>query len=113
MEELVGIILLTFATIFGGIIMWKFFDIVRNSIKKNKEKFDDERFDRLAKAFIQHRKKTDKRLENIEAIITGGPSGSARKQVDESYEKLTIDGLDQNAEQAPSHTNTKGKQRID
>lgn len=113
MEEIFVLILMTFGTVFGGIIMWKFFDIVRNSINKNKEKFDNERFDRLAKAFIQHRKKTEKRLENIEAIITGQQSGSTPKQVDQPYETLTMDSLENKAENIQQRSNTKGKQRVD
>lgn len=36
MEEVIGLIIITFGTIFGGILMWKFFDIVRTSIKKTR-----------------------------------------------------------------------------
>lgn len=113
MEEIFVLILMTFGTVFGGIIMWKFFDIVRNSINKNKGKYDDERFDRLAKAFIQHRKKTEKRLENIEAIITGQQSGSSQKQVDQPYETLTMNSSENHSESMQQHSKNKGKQRVD
>jgi hypothetical protein len=64
------LLFLLFSTAIGCLILWKLFDVVRNSVNKNKTNFDDQSFDRLAKAFIKYRKETGKRLQNIEAIIT-------------------------------------------
>lgn len=74
MEELVAIIFLMFGTIFGAILMWKFFDMVRNSIRRNRSNHDGERFERLARAFIDHRRETDRRLQNIETILSEDPA---------------------------------------
>lgn len=71
MEEFIFFVMfVVFVSTLGGLVLWKIFDIVRNSIKKNKAKYEDDKFDRLAKSFIEHRKSTDRRLENIEAIIS-------------------------------------------
>lgn len=80
MEEIFIIILLMFGTIFGCILMWKFFDMVRGTIN-NKSRWDEDKFERLARAFIQHRNKTDERLQNIEAILAGDePRASGKSQ---------------------------------
>jgi hypothetical protein len=85
MEKIFALFLLIFAASLGALVLWKLFDITRNSIKKSKASYDEERFDKLAKAFIQHRKDTDKRFQNIETILTetqASPTADANQQID-------------------------------
>lgn len=82
MEELVFLAFFVFGIILSGLVLWKVFDMVRNSIKKNKGKYEDNKFDRLAKAFIEHRKDTDRRLENIETILSSDAPDSEPEPLD-------------------------------
>jgi hypothetical protein len=69
MEDLIILILIGFGTALGCLILWKVFDIVRSSIKGNKITITEEDFDRLARAFIQHKKEMQKRVQNLEAVL--------------------------------------------
>ncbi|MDR8393473.1 hypothetical protein NC796_20125 [Aliifodinibius sp. S!AR15-10] len=69
MEELVAIILLGFGTILGCLILWKIYHVIKSSIDKDSASIKEENFDRLARAFIQHKKDMNERVENLEAII--------------------------------------------
>ncbi|WP_138431244.1 hypothetical protein [Fodinibius saliphilus] len=72
METLIGLIFIGFGTFLGGLIMWKLFDMVRSSVNKNKKTtIDVEDFDKLARAFIQHTKEMEQRVQNIEEAIAG------------------------------------------
>ncbi|NGP87314.1 hypothetical protein [Fodinibius halophilus] len=83
MDTLVALILIGFGTFLGGLIMWKLFDMVRSSINKNKKtSIDAEDFDRLARAFVQHKKKMEQRMNNIERAI------AEKKDSSESYIEL-------------------------
>lgn len=69
MIQLIALILIGFGTVLGCLVLWKVFDIVRSSIKENKTSITEKDFDRLAKAFIQHKKKMQKRVKHLESVI--------------------------------------------
>jgi hypothetical protein len=110
MEEIVALIFIIFGTVLGGLILWKIFDVVRSSITKNKLGYDEDKFDRLAKAFIQHRNDTEKRLQNIEAIVTEGSAtsiSSSNRSLDRSgsQSSIEIEADDEQEEQKSSSGN--------
>ena len=45
-------------------------ELIKSWINRNNASYDEEKFDRLAKAFIQHKKESDRRFQNLEAIVT-------------------------------------------
>ena len=45
-------------------------DLIKSWITRNNSSYDEEKFDRLAKAFIQYKKESQRRFQNIETIIT-------------------------------------------
>lgn len=69
MDQLIGLLVVGFVTALGCLMLWKLFDIVRSSIKGNKKSLTEEDFDRLAQAFMQHKKKMQERVRNLEIII--------------------------------------------
>jgi predicted PurR-regulated permease PerM len=82
------IMFVVFVSGLGGLVLWKIFDLVRNSINKNESSHSEERFDRLAKAFIKHKKQMEQRMQNIEAIIADEGGGTvSSKSIDESHQK--------------------------
>lgn len=57
---------------------------------------EDETFDRLARAFMQHKKDTERRLQNLEAIATEDePTTSTQKQIDEPHRTIEIENSEQ------------------
>ncbi|MBN2731154.1 MAG: hypothetical protein JXR26_01875 [Balneolaceae bacterium] len=64
------IVAIVFGSILGMIAIPMFINLAKKWIDRNSTSFDDEKFERLAKAFIQHKKETERRLQNIEAIVT-------------------------------------------
>lgn len=76
-----------------GYLGAKMIDLIKSWINRNKAAFDEEAFDRLAQAFIQYRKNTERRIQNLEAIIAGEEEvPSAKKQVEEPKQAIEIEG---------------------
>lgn len=44
--------------------------------------YDDEAFERLARAFMQHKKEITQRMENVEAIVSNDESKSSVNQIE-------------------------------
>lgn len=57
---------------------------------------EGETFDRLAKAFMQHKKDTERRLQNLEAIITDEGTESSPKKLEEPHKSIEIEDDEQN-----------------
>lgn len=89
-DILLFIAFFTFITTLGGLVLWKLFDMVKNSINKNKSIYDEETFERLAEAFIKHKKESEKRFQNLEAIIAdeNHPAGN---QLEEPKRTIEIE----------------------
>ncbi len=66
MEEL--IIVFSFA----AFVCLGIYRLIRAKIEQNNG-INDETFERLARAFMHHRKETEQRLQNLEAIVTEEP----------------------------------------
>lgn len=107
-EFTVFFLIVTFFTILGGLALWKIFDMVRNSIRKKKGTYDEESFDRMAQAFIQFRKDTNRRLENIETVIASEESGEPMLKK-KNYKTLEIED---EAEKSMNKSKTANEQRI-
>lgn len=59
-------------------------DLIKSWIHRNHNTYNDETFERLAKAFMQHKKDMEKRVRNLEAII-------AEKDHPNHYNELEIE----------------------
>lgn len=69
-----------------GFIVAKITGLIKSWINRNKNAIPEEEFDRLARAFIEQKKDTQRRLQNLEAIIA-----------------------EEDSEKAPSETKTNSK----
>lgn len=80
----VGLVVFVFAKITGLIKAW---------IERNKGGYDEETFDRLAKAFMQYKKDTERRLQNLEAIVADDEpaSSGSGKQLSEPHKTIEIE----------------------
>ena len=48
----------------------KITDLIKTWISRGESHFSDEEFGRLAKAFMQHKKNMERRMQNLESIVT-------------------------------------------
>lgn len=48
----------------------KIFDLIKSWINRNSNSIPEESFNRLAKAFMEHKENTERRLQNLEAIAS-------------------------------------------
>ncbi|HKK45066.1 MAG TPA: hypothetical protein VJ964_06060 [Balneolaceae bacterium] len=80
--------------------------LIKSWINRGKSNLDDETFDRLAKAFMQHRKDTDRRLQKLEAILSDekskNKSGSSSKSKEIEAPKKSIEIEDHDTEKEKS-----------
>lgn len=68
-EFIVAIVAIVFGTAFTGFVLYMLFSTIKAWINRKNSGLDEESFDRMAQAFIQHKKDSERRLENLEAII--------------------------------------------
>lgn len=74
-----------------GFVIAKITGLIKAWINRNKGGYDEETFNRLAKAFMQHKKDTERRLKNLEAIIAEEEHETAEKTRQISEPKSTIE----------------------
>ena len=67
-DVLIVFIVFSFITLFCGGI----YKLIR--AKMDRTGIDEDTFDRLAKAFVEHRKESNQRIEHLESIIREGDS---------------------------------------
>ena len=96
-----------------GYLAAKVFSLIRSWINRNNSSIPEEEFDRLAKAFMKYKKDTEKRLQNLEAIIseedTENSQSSSSKQIEAPKEEIEIE--DRETEQEESQSNNDNNLR--
>jgi hypothetical protein len=101
----------------GGIIMVGFIfakitGLIKAWINRNNNSIPEEQFNRLAKAFMEHKKETQRRLKNLEAIAAGddisenASNNEKTKQIDAPKDSIEIDDRDEEKEQSQSDTDS-------
>lgn len=95
-EEMIVAIIATVAGVgLLGFIIARITGLIQTWINRDKGGYDEETFNRLAKAFMQHKKDTERRLQNLEAIISDENAStsqkSERKQISEPEQTIEIE----------------------
>lgn len=101
----------------GGIIMVGFIfakitGLIKAWINRNNNSIPEEQFNRLAKAFMEHKKETQRRLKNLEAIAAGedtstnAQTNEQSKQIDAPKGSIEIEDRDEQKEQSQSDTDS-------
>lgn len=88
-----------------GYLAAKTFGLIKTWINRKKSGIPEEEFNRLARAFMEHKKDTRRRIKNLEAIIAD------EDLEDESQEELSqkqIDAPKQGIEIEDSETSSSG-----
>jgi len=82
-EEMVVAIIGTIAGVgFLGFVIAKVTGLIKAWINRNNNSIPEEQFNRLAKAFMQHKKESERRIKNLEAAL-----GTKKSDHDESSKK--------------------------
>lgn len=95
------------AFILVGYLAAKTFGLIKTWISRNNNSISGEEFDRLAKAFMQYKKDSERRLRNLEAIISeedlksSSDTQSGSKQIDAARRNIEI------KEQEPGKENSQ------
>jgi len=104
--EMAMFLLLYGSIALGGFILWKLYGLAKTFINKKKETYDKDTFERLAHAFIQHKKETEQRLDHIEAVITKDSQDSFDSSIaSQTYQQIEVE--------PPSRDKTTGKEEHD
>lgn len=70
-EMVVALVGATGAFVLVGYLSAKVFDLVKTWINRKKGGVPEDEFNRLAKAFVSYKKESQRRIQNLEAIIAG------------------------------------------
>lgn len=97
-----------------GFIVAKITGLIKAWINRNNNTYNEEDFNRLAKAFMQHKKDTERRLQNLEAIAseedTSGSFGKNRAIDEPKHNSIEIDD-DERAESDSGNNNLRNMLR--
>ena len=75
-----------------GFIIARVTGLIKSWIERDKTGYEQDAFNRLAKAFMEHKKTTERRLKNLEAIIADDSSDvSGDRQISEPHKTIEID----------------------
>lgn len=99
------VIILSIIFGFSAFVCGGIYKLIKLKISEGKG-IEEEAFNRLAKAFMEYKKDTQRRLQNLEAIITDedNASGSSRnsKQIEASEKTIEIEDRDTEKEESKS-----------
>lgn len=79
-----------------GYLAAKIIDLIKSWVNRNSSGIPEEHFNRLAQAFMDHKKETRRRLQNLEAIISDEDSSSSAKQLEEPRQSIEINDAEEN-----------------
>ncbi|MGM0545626.1 MAG: hypothetical protein ACQEST_02795 [Bacteroidota bacterium] len=93
-----------------GYLAAKTFGLIKAWIDRNKSGIPEEEFDKLARAFMDHKRDTQRRIKNLEAIIAADDGDlheesqeqSSKKQIDASKQSIEIDHTEQTSSKSTS-----------
>lgn len=108
-EEMVVAIIGTVAGVgLFGFIIARVTGLIKAWIERNKGGYDEDTFNRLAKAFMEHKKETERRLRNLEAIVTDDEfeSSSGEHRLTEPQQTIEIED-EEETQQEPGDRNLR------
>jgi len=74
-----------------GYLGAKIFDLIKAWINRGKSGYDEETFERLAKAFVKHKKEMEQRVQNLEAALAGEEKNSSSRHLENPKNTIEID----------------------
>jgi hypothetical protein len=117
MSEDAIIVAIVFGSILGMITIPMVFNLAKKWIERNNSSIPEEQFNRLARAFMEHKKDTQRRIQNLEAIIADDdsteslPNEESSTQIEASQESIEFDDSENISEESESIDNNKNNLR--
>ncbi|PAU95259.1 hypothetical protein CK503_03415 [Aliifodinibius salipaludis] len=111
MSEDAIIVAIVFGSILGMIAIPMLINLAKKWVDRNNSSIPEEQFDRLAKAFMQHKKDTQRRIQNLEAIISdddpteSSQNKEATNKIEAPKESIEFDDSDNVSEESESNGN--------
>lgn len=96
-----------------GFLAAKTFGLIKAWINRKQGGVPEEEFDRLARAFMEHKKDTQRRIQNLEAIIADDDSmenvqhEESPNQIEAPKESIEFDDSENVSEEKGSNDNNK------
>lgn len=92
-----------------GFIFAKIVGLIKTWINRNNTSITEEDFDRLAQAFMEHRKRSERRIQNLETVIANKDDFSTQELPDRGGQheasNKTIEIEDEQQEESSSTDN--------
>ncbi|TYP93853.1 hypothetical protein LX73_1566 [Fodinibius salinus] len=104
-EMVVALVVSIGAFALFGYLAAKTFGIIKAWINRNNSSIEEEQFNRLAKAFVEYKKDTTKRIEHLEAIIADEDTEQASAnspEIEAPKESIEIEDRETSKEQSSS-----------
>lgn len=109
-EFVVAIVAIVCGTALTGYLFGKFFGLIKSWIESRRQSYDEEAFNRLAKAFTQYKRDTERRLRNLETIATEeDPSSPAALK--QTYKTIEIEDNEDATKSDTANTGLKNMLR--
>ena len=115
-EFLIAALAIITGTGLAGYIFMNIFKLIQSWIGGSTE-VPEEEFNRLARAFMEHKKDTQRRIQNLEAIISDDDSSESlnreqsSKQIEAPKESIEFDDADNVSEESGSSSNDQNNLR--
>lgn len=104
-EFIVAVVAIVFGTTFTAFVLYQIIGLIKAWSNRKDSTFDEEAFDRLARAFIKHKKDTERRLQNMEAIVTDEEEFEAgRQELDKPQKSIEIEKSEAEKEKKQSNS---------
>lgn len=103
MNEDTLIVIIVFGSIFGIVLISLLFSLIKTWIKSNRNTFDEESFNRMANAFIKHKKETEQRLRRLEKQLPAKETDNADQSIppkDQKNIKIETNKKDKNKDES-------------
>lgn len=105
------IVAIVFGSILGMIVIPMFFNLAKKWIERNNNSYDEQAFDRLAKAFIQYKKESERRFQHLEAIIAEDDTKASSRAERSSAKNLKKEQLHNTIEIEEHESEPKDKKK--
>ena len=102
-DVLIVFIVFSFITLFCGGI----YKLIR--AKMDSTGIDEDTFDRLAKAFVEHRKESNQRIQHLESIISKGTSSTENEhpKIEDASSSIEVEDENQRTSSTENSSNLR------
>lgn len=101
-----GTLVIIFIFVFSIVFVSKSAKLLRAWINRKKPTYDQEKFDRLAKAFIQYKKQSERQIKRLETEIKKIGSHPSSAAEESTEEQPTNKSIEIEPRQAQEHNTT-------